>query len=91
VIRYALLWSAADQHAGGVRTHPSVALLEPFRAPPQIARRFRKLPLFSIFFRGALLLLRFLFVLAAFLFAVLLIGVFVWHVKIVTAAIAEND
>lgn len=68
-----------------------MALLEPFRAPAQISRRFRKLPLFSIFFRGALLLLRFLLVLAAFRFAVLRIGVFVWHVTIVTAAMAEND
>lgn len=64
-----------------------MALLEPFCAPAEVTGRFWKLPLFSIFFRGALLLLRFLLVLAAFLLAVLLIGVFVWHVPIVTASL----
>ena len=77
--------------ASGTLALQSVALLEPFRAPAQISGRFRKLSLFSIFFRGALLLLRFLLVLTALGFAVLLVGVFVRHVKIVTAAMAEND
>ena len=77
--------------ASGTLALQSVTLLEPFGAPAQVTGRFRKLPLFSIFFRGALLLLRFLLPLAALRFVVLLVVFFVWHGKIVTAAKAEND
>ena len=66
-------------------------LLEPLRAPAQVTGGLGKFPLLTIFFRSALLLIRFLLVLAAFGFAVLLIVVCFWHARIVTAAMLEND